>query len=117
MYCASWFLTLFAFNWPTELVTRIWDIFFCESQEIVQRVALCFMRLSQGTRRNKTVEFLMKATGVEDAIPHFQNPWGTVNPDKLLVAVASASSLTKEIKKLETEFESDPNKKIMALSC
>jgi len=44
LYSTQWFLTVFAYNMPFELVLRIWDIFLYEGPKIPFRFALAFMQ-------------------------------------------------------------------------
>ena len=44
LYATQWFLTVFAYNMPFELVLRIWDVFLSEGPKIPFRFALSFMQ-------------------------------------------------------------------------
>ena len=43
LYATQWFITVFSYNMPFELVLRIWDIFLFEGPKIPFRFALSFM--------------------------------------------------------------------------
>ena len=43
LYATQWFMTVFSYNMPFELVLRIWDIFLFEGPKIPFRFALSFM--------------------------------------------------------------------------
>lgn len=50
MYASQWFLTLFAYVFPINLVTRIYDIIFAEgAAETIMRVAIAMLKRSQAT--------------------------------------------------------------------
>lgn len=50
MYASQWFLTLFAYVFPMNLVTRIYDIIFAEgAAETIMRVAIAMLKRSQAT--------------------------------------------------------------------
>ncbi|KAG2198022.1 hypothetical protein INT47_004989 [Mucor saturninus] len=50
MYASQWFLTLFAYVFPINLVTRIYDIIFAEgAAETIMRVAIAMLKRSQST--------------------------------------------------------------------
>lgn len=50
MYAAQWFLTLFAYAYPMELVTRIYDILFIEgAPETMMRMAISLLQRSEHT--------------------------------------------------------------------
>ncbi|KAI9020948.1 rab-GTPase-TBC domain-containing protein [Phycomyces nitens] len=48
MYASQWFLTLFAYAFPMDLVTRIYDIVFAEgAAETIMRIAIAMLKRSQ----------------------------------------------------------------------
>lgn len=50
MYASQWFLTLFAYVFPMDLVTRIYDIIFAEgAAETIMRVAIAMLKRSSET--------------------------------------------------------------------
>jgi len=44
LYAPQWFITLFAYNLPMELILRIWDILFYEGIKIVFKLSLFFFK-------------------------------------------------------------------------
>lgn len=44
MYATQWFITVFAYNFPFDVVVRIWDVFLHEGWEIVFRVAIAIIK-------------------------------------------------------------------------
>ena len=47
MYASQWFLTLFTYSAPFDLVTRVWDAFLCEGWKPVYRVAIAVLQLNE----------------------------------------------------------------------
>ena len=43
LYATQWFITLFSYNFPFEVVLRIWDVFMFEGPKIIFRVALALI--------------------------------------------------------------------------
>ncbi|KAL7686919.1 putative ecotropic viral integration site 5 protein [Plasmopara halstedii] len=60
MYLTQWFLTLFTYNFPFDLVTRVWDAFLHEGWKVIYRVALALMKISQKTLMNSKFESIME---------------------------------------------------------
>ena len=48
MYATQWFITGFSYNFPFEVVVRIWDSFMLEGWKVIFRVALTIMSRVQG---------------------------------------------------------------------
>ncbi|KAJ3179202.1 GTPase-activating protein [Irineochytrium annulatum] len=44
MYASQWFMTMFAYRFPLEMVFRIWDIIFAEGIEAMFRFALALLK-------------------------------------------------------------------------
>ncbi|KAL7753191.1 GTPase-activating protein [Sorochytrium milnesiophthora] len=49
MYASQWFMTLFAYRFPMELVLRVFDIIFAEGVDALLRFALALMKKNQQT--------------------------------------------------------------------
>ncbi|KAJ3268433.1 GTPase-activating protein [Terramyces sp. JEL0728] len=49
MYASQWFMTVFAYRFPLEIVFRIFDIIFAEGPEAVLRFALALIKHNQET--------------------------------------------------------------------
>lgn len=47
MYASQWFMTLFAYRCPLELVYRVFDLVFVEGSQIVINFALALMKKNQ----------------------------------------------------------------------
>ena len=44
MYCTQWFITVFSYNFPFDVVVRVWDIFLSESWKFIFRMALAILK-------------------------------------------------------------------------
>ncbi|KAI7871611.1 rab-GTPase-TBC domain-containing protein [Spinellus fusiger] len=93
MYASQWFLTLFAYAFPIELVFRIYDIVFAEgAAETFMRVAIAMMQRAMPT--------LLKMTEFEDLLDHVTTKLYVIyNDDSSLVisdAMALSGVITKE---------------------
>lgn len=47
LYASEWFSTLFVYNFPLDVVARLWDIFFVEGVEYLFKVALAVLTIFQ----------------------------------------------------------------------
>ncbi|RCH99778.1 hypothetical protein CU098_003564 [Rhizopus stolonifer] len=66
MYASQWFLTLFAYAFPMELILRIYDIVFAEgAAETIMRVSLAMLKRSQ--------EKIMRLREFEDILDFLSN--------------------------------------------
>jgi hypothetical protein len=44
MYATQWFITVFTYNFPFDVVVRVWDIFLLQGWPIVHQVAIAIMK-------------------------------------------------------------------------
>ncbi|KAI8076204.1 rab-GTPase-TBC domain-containing protein [Thamnidium elegans] len=93
MYASQWFLTLFAYAFPMELILRIYDIVFAEgAAETIMRVSIAMLKRSQ--------EKLLKLTEFEDILDFLSNKlYDSYNNDPTQVisdAVELSGVITKE---------------------
>ncbi|KAG2199829.1 hypothetical protein INT47_009442 [Mucor saturninus] len=93
MYASQWFLTLFAYAFPMELILRIYDIVFAEgAAETIMRVSIAMLKRSQSK--------LMKLTEFEDILDFLSNKlYDAYNNDPTQVisdAVELSGLITKE---------------------
>ncbi|KAI8975302.1 rab-GTPase-TBC domain-containing protein [Mycotypha africana] len=66
MYASQWFLTLFAYAFPMELILRIYDIVFAEgAAETIMRVAIAMLKRSE--------ERILQLTEFEDILDFLSN--------------------------------------------
>ena len=59
MYASQWFITLFTYSFPFELVTRAWDAFLFEGWKAVYRVALAVLKANQDSLLRMDFDALM----------------------------------------------------------
>lgn len=93
MYASQWFLTLFAYAFPMELILRIYDIAFAEgAAETIMRVSIAMLKRSE--------KKLMQLTEFEDILDFLSNKlYDSYNNDPSLVisdAVELSGLITKE---------------------
>ena len=93
MYASQWFLTLFAYAFPMELILRIYDIVFAEgAAETIMRVAIAMLKRSE--------KKLMQLTEFEDILDFLSNKlYDSYNNDPTQVisdAVELSGVITKE---------------------
>lgn len=70
MYCAKWFLTIYSYDFPFDLVVRIWDAFFCEGEKIVWRVALQVLKNDERNLLSKKThqELVMAVQSINERV-------------------------------------------------
>ncbi|ORE07460.1 TBC-domain-containing protein [Rhizopus microsporus var. microsporus] len=93
MYASQWFLTLFAYAFPMELILRIYDIVFAEgAAETIMRVSIAMMKRSK--------QRIMRFTEFEDILDFLSNKlYDAYNNDPGQVisdAVQLSNVITKE---------------------
>ena len=59
LYATQWFITVFSYNMPFELVLRIWDVFLSEGPKIPFRFALSFMERYEDAIRDGDLESII----------------------------------------------------------
>ncbi|CEM03410.1 unnamed protein product [Vitrella brassicaformis CCMP3155] len=59
MYASQWFMTVFTYNFPFEVMVRVWDIFLAEGIKIVFRVALATVTLQQDELFKESFEAIL----------------------------------------------------------
>ncbi|RCI05877.1 GTPase-activating protein [Rhizopus stolonifer] len=59
MYASQWFMTLFAYRCPLELVFRVFDLVFVEGSDIMLNFALALMKKNQSTILSLEFESLL----------------------------------------------------------
>lgn len=63
MYASQWFMTLFAYRCPLDLVFRVLDMVFTEGTSIILNVALALMKKNQATLLSLEFEGLLGFLG------------------------------------------------------
>jgi hypothetical protein len=65
MYASQWFMTLFAYRCPLDLVFRVLDMVFTEGTSIILNVALALMKKNQATLLSLEFEGLLGFLGTD----------------------------------------------------
>ncbi|CAO3596724.1 unnamed protein product [Absidia cylindrospora] len=93
MYASQWFLTLFAYVFPMELVTRIYDILFVEgATEIMMRVAIAMLQRSEHTILAETeLEDLLDCVTTRKLCAPYVENWS----EAILDAMALSNKITR----------------------
>ncbi|CAE1301208.1 EVI5 [Acanthosepion pharaonis] len=60
MYASSWFLTLFATSLPLSLACRVMDLFISEGMEIIFRIGMSILQMSQEKLMSLDMEGMLK---------------------------------------------------------
>ena len=60
MYCASWYLTLYAGYFPYEIYSRIWDVYLAEGRKTLFRISLAIMKINEPKLLGKDVGEMKK---------------------------------------------------------
>jgi hypothetical protein len=61
MYASQWFITLFTYSFPFDVVTRIWDMWALEGWKVVYRVALAVLKANERALLQMDFDELMPA--------------------------------------------------------
>jgi TBC1 domain family member 10 len=61
MYASQWFITVFTYSFPFDLVTRIWDLFLFEGWTAVYRAALAVLQANEADLLRMDFDELMPA--------------------------------------------------------
>eukprot|EP00002_Diphylleia_rotans_P028554 TRINITY_DN5770_c0_g2_i3.p1 TRINITY_DN5770_c0_g2~~TRINITY_DN5770_c0_g2_i3.p1 ORF type:complete len:132 (-),score=30.42 TRINITY_DN5770_c0_g2_i3:292-687(-) len=98
LFVNHWFITLYSYDFPLEVVVRIWDVVILERDlDFLLKVALYLM---------KQVEGEVIALGFEDVIGFFRHLPNRLPPTTEMILQARSISLdARKMRKLETEFE------------
>ncbi|KAF9898369.1 hypothetical protein BX616_004120, partial [Lobosporangium transversale] len=92
MYASQWFLSLFAYTYPLQLVLRIYDVVFSEgAPETIMRVAVAFLK--------KNEERLMQLQEFEDLLEVLSTKLYDVYEDNAGSVIKDAMALSSEISK------------------
>ncbi|KAI8338117.1 rab-GTPase-TBC domain-containing protein [Chlamydoabsidia padenii] len=91
MYASQWFLTLFAYAFPLDLVSRIYDILFVEgATETMMRVSIAMLQRSeQAILAEDEFEDLLDCVTTRKLCAHYQEDWSE--------AIYDAMSLSNKI--------------------
>ncbi|XP_055716337.1 TBC1 domain family member 4 isoform X3 [Phlebotomus papatasi] len=75
LYAAPWILTLFSSQFPLGFVTRVFDLLFLESQEVIFRVAIALLEIHK--------DELLKRDNFEDIMDYMKNTVPQMDYDKI----------------------------------
>lgn len=104
MYTSQWFLTLFAYRFPLEIVFRILDVIFCEGFIAVFRFSLALLKKNQAVVLSLDFEVLIQYLKNElfDAYAH--------DVTQLIEDAYSVKISKKRLDKLAKEWEQESKK-------
>ena len=99
MYATQWFITLFSYSLPFDVVLRIWDVAMLEGTKAIFRVALALL-LTQADAL-QTLEF-------EELLPALRRApsAGKASADALL-RVAMELKVSKKLEELKAAYEKE----------
>lgn len=102
MYATQWFITLFSYSLPFDVVLRIWDVFMMEGLKIVFRVAMTLLLSQQ--------ESLFKLH-FEELVPALRRApnAGKASADAL-ISSACDLKVSKRLDELEREYAKQASK-------
>ncbi|XP_072525073.1 ecotropic viral integration site 5 protein homolog isoform X3 [Salminus brasiliensis] len=97
-FSSSWFLTVFLSCLPPTAANRVFDIFMCEGLEIVFRVGMAILQLTQAELMKLDTEGMMQF--LEKTVPQQMD----TNPDRTIATAYQIKYDSKRMKKLEKEY-------------
>eukprot|EP00516_Mucochytrium_quahogii_P003961 CAMPEP_0203758240 /NCGR_PEP_ID=MMETSP0098-20131031/10996_1 /ASSEMBLY_ACC=CAM_ASM_000208 /TAXON_ID=96639 /ORGANISM=" , Strain NY0313808BC1" /LENGTH=495 /DNA_ID=CAMNT_0050650551 /DNA_START=133 /DNA_END=1617 /DNA_ORIENTATION=- len=60
MYATQWFITVFTYNFPFDVVVRVWDVFLLEGWPIVFQVAIAIMKQNRKEILKRKFEHILE---------------------------------------------------------
>ncbi|XP_022534314.2 ecotropic viral integration site 5 protein homolog isoform X1 [Astyanax mexicanus] len=97
-FSSSWFLTLFLSCLPLTAANRVFDIFMCEGLDIVFRVGLAILQLTETELMKLDAEGMTQF--LEKTAPQLMNS----NPEQMIATAYQIKYDSKRMKKLEKEY-------------
>ena len=95
MYATQWFITIFAYNFPFDIVVRVWDVFLHEGWKIVFRVAVTIIKQN---RRE------ILARSMEQILEYFRGIPPRLHAEVLMDEAFKLKLTTAHLKKIEKDF-------------
>eukprot|EP00744_Colponema_vietnamica_P009768 GILI01013862.1.p1 GENE.GILI01013862.1~~GILI01013862.1.p1 ORF type:complete len:364 (-),score=76.76 GILI01013862.1:851-1942(-) len=95
MYASQWFITVFTYNFPFDVVVRVWDIFLSEGIKIVFRVALAILKQYHDKLLECSFEDII---GVLKDVPFF------IEADTIIPSALQIKLTTRKLKELEDRY-------------
>lgn len=103
MYASQWFITLFSYSLPFDIVLRIWDVFMLEGMKVIFRVGIALLAQQQDTLIKLPFERLVSALK--------KNPDpGKASADQLL-RVALDFKMSKRLEDLKAQYIAEQEKR------
>lgn len=98
MYASSWFLTLFATSLPLSLACRVMDLFISEGMEIIFRIGMSILQMSQERLMSLDMEGMLKF--FQKTVPAMYEQ----DQDILIQTAFQIKYNAKKMKKLEKDY-------------
>lgn len=95
MYATQWFITIFAYNFPFDIVVRVWDVFLHEGWKIVFRVAVTIIKQN----RKEILERSM-----EQILEYFRGIPPRIHAEVLMEQAFKLKLTTAHLKRIEKDF-------------
>lgn len=88
MYATQWFITVFTYNFPFDVVVRVWDIFLFDGWCIVHQVALAILKVNRKALLSRKFEQILE---------YFRDIPPTLDPQEVLSVALTIPVTEKEI--------------------
>ncbi|KAG9416610.1 Rab GTPase-activating protein 1 [Aphanomyces cochlioides] len=96
MYATQWFVTIFAYSFPFDFVTRVWDIFLHEGWKIVFRVAVALLKVNE--RKLATLKF-------EKIMEFFRDMPPSVDTDEVVATAVNIPMTNRQLQALRENYQ------------
>eukprot|EP01090_Pellita_catalonica_P021269 TRINITY_DN7918_c0_g1_i1.p1 TRINITY_DN7918_c0_g1~~TRINITY_DN7918_c0_g1_i1.p1 ORF type:complete len:344 (+),score=56.90 TRINITY_DN7918_c0_g1_i1:142-1032(+) len=97
LYASEWISTLFVYNFPLTLVTRIWDVFLLENDHsYIFKISLAVLKLSE--------EDLLKLE-FEEIVRYLKTKGAHLDPDELIAKADSIDIPSTTLPELEKRWQ------------
>ncbi|CAK9019882.1 Ecotropic viral integration site 5 protein homolog (EVI-5) (Neuroblastoma stage 4S gene protein) [Durusdinium trenchii] len=93
MYATQWFITVFTYNFPFDVVVRVWDIFLIEGWVIVHQVAIAIMKQNRQQILRKSFEQILE---------YFRGIPTTLDPQVIIELALKVPISSKDLQKLNS---------------
>ncbi|CAK4115816.1 unnamed protein product [Aphanomyces euteiches] len=97
MYATQWFVTIFAYSFPFDFVTRVWDIFLHEGWKIVFRVTVALLKVNE--RKLMTLKF-------EKIMEFFRDMPPSVDTDEVVATAVNIPMTNRQLQALRENYQS-----------
>jgi len=99
LYGTQWFITLFSYNLPFEIVLRLWDILLAEGTKILFRMALHIMM------RNEQLFLTLDFPGIVTKLKDIHKEPFMRNADGLIRAILKVDMTTAGLERTAKEYQ------------